>query len=76
MNNPTGIKLNGADEETRTPDLLITSQLLYQLSYVGPPAKVIISVPELEVNPRFQTSRFIVQNIVFTRKASPYTLEI
>ncbi len=26
---------NGADEETRTPDLLITSELLYQLSYVG-----------------------------------------
>jgi hypothetical protein len=25
-----------ADEGTRTPDLLITSELLYQLSYVGP----------------------------------------
>jgi hypothetical protein len=24
-----------ADEGTRTPDLLITSELLYQLSYVG-----------------------------------------
>jgi hypothetical protein len=25
----------GADEGTRTPDLLITNQLLYQLSYIG-----------------------------------------
>ena len=28
-------KKNGADERTRTADLLITNQLLYQLSYVG-----------------------------------------
>ena len=27
---------DGADERTRTADLLITNQLLYQLSYVGP----------------------------------------
>ena len=27
--------VNGADERTRTADLLITSELLYQLSYVG-----------------------------------------
>ena len=26
---------NGADGQTRTDDLLITNQLLYQLSYVG-----------------------------------------
>ena len=26
---------NGADERSRTSDLLITNQLLYQLSYVG-----------------------------------------
>ena len=26
---------DGANEGTRTPDLLITNQLLYQLSYVG-----------------------------------------
>ena len=30
----TSIK-NGANEGTRTPDLLITNQLLYQLSYIG-----------------------------------------
>ena len=29
-------QLNGADERSRTADLLITNQLLYQLSYVGP----------------------------------------
>ena len=29
------IRLDGADERTRTADLLITNQLLYQLSYVG-----------------------------------------
>ena len=27
--------INGADEEIRTLDLLITNQLLYQLSYIG-----------------------------------------
>ena len=27
--------MNGAGERSRTPDLLITSQLLYQLSYAG-----------------------------------------
>ena len=26
---------NGADDGTRTHDLLITNQLLYQLSYIG-----------------------------------------
>ena len=28
---------HGADEQARTADLLITNQLLYQLSYVGVP---------------------------------------
>ena len=28
-------KKNGANEGTRTPDLLITNQLLYRLSYIG-----------------------------------------
>ena len=28
-------KLNGADRRTRTVDLLVTKQLLYQLSYTG-----------------------------------------
>ena len=30
------LSLAGAGEGTRTPDLLITNQLLYQLSYAGP----------------------------------------
>ena len=29
-------KKSGADDPIRTDDLLITSELLYQLSYVGP----------------------------------------
>ena len=29
-------KKSGADAEIRTPDLLITSELLYQLSYISP----------------------------------------
>ena len=33
----------GATEETRTPDLLITNQLLYQLSYIGTSAMIIIA---------------------------------
>ena len=32
---------NGAGEGNRTPDLLITSQLLYHLSYTGPHTKII-----------------------------------
>ena len=34
-------KKYGADEGSRTPDLLITNQLLYQLSYVGEEARSI-----------------------------------
>lgn len=30
-----GIYFFGADEANRTPDLLITNQLLYQLSYIS-----------------------------------------
>ena len=29
---------SGADERSRTADLLITNQLLYQLSYIGAPS--------------------------------------
>ncbi len=29
------LDFTGADERTRTADLLITSELLYQLSYIG-----------------------------------------
>ena len=32
---PTPSKCTGADVGIRTPDLLITNQLLYQLSYIG-----------------------------------------
>ena len=34
---------NGADDPTRTDDLLITSELLYQLSYVGPGGRLGLS---------------------------------
>ena len=30
-----GLQIYGANERTRTADLLITSELLYQLSHVG-----------------------------------------
>src|ERR1039458_10741467 len=32
--------LYGAESRTRTDDLLITNQLLYQLSYFGPPLRL------------------------------------
>jgi hypothetical protein len=35
---------NGADDPTRTDDLLITSELLYQLSYVGPGGELRLSL--------------------------------
>ena len=31
---------SGAESRTRTDDLLITNQLLYQLSYFGPPLRL------------------------------------
>ncbi len=36
------IKRNGAGRETRTPDPLITNQMLYQLSYTGNKSVAII----------------------------------
>ena len=35
--------MTGANEGTRTPDLLITNQLLYRLSYIGGSALIIIA---------------------------------
>ena len=32
--------LSGAESRARTDDLLITNQLLYQLSYFGPPLRL------------------------------------
>ena len=46
----------GADERTRTVDLLITNELLYQLSYIGPdePGTVAVQPPRIELGtPRF-----------------------
>jgi hypothetical protein len=34
-----GIPEAGGDEETRTPDLLLAKEMLYQLSYVPSPGK-------------------------------------
>ena len=38
--------LNGAGRRTRTPDLLITNQLLYRLSYTGSSNRTIIIIAE------------------------------
>jgi hypothetical protein len=35
------MNLNGAESRTRTDDLLITNQLLYQLSYFGIPLEIV-----------------------------------
>ena len=40
---PTSRAIRGADEQIRTADLLITNQLLYQLSYVGTSEQVVDS---------------------------------
>ena len=40
------IHLNGAGGRTRTPDLLITNQLLYQLSYTSKSSNVIYFIKE------------------------------
>jgi hypothetical protein len=40
---PANRKKRGADERTRTADLLITSELLYLLSYVGLLRRISIS---------------------------------
>lgn len=45
---------NGAGERSRTPDRLITSQLLYQLSYASP----IPSIVEVELSPSSMEAGF------------------
>gem|GEM_PF-3429061 len=44
-------KKHGADERSRTSDLLITNQLLYQLSYIGAFGARSIDVPRLRFKP-------------------------
>ena len=46
---------DGAEDRSRTDDLLITNQLLYQLSYFGPLSDCIVALVEGKVEPR--TSR-------------------
>ena len=46
----------GGAEETRTPDLLLAKQTLYQLSYS--PAAALGSLPGSRLNPEFGLSRF------------------
>lgn len=36
VKNPESLDYTGADVRSRTAGLLITNQLLYQLSYIGP----------------------------------------
>ena len=43
LGNSPILSLNGAGGRTRTPDLLITNQLLYQLSYTSTATIIIIS---------------------------------
>ena len=49
--------MTGANEGTRTPGLLITNQLLYQLSYIGMSARNIIANPCRFVQPFFKISQ-------------------
>ena len=49
--------MTGANEGTRTPGLLITNQLLYQLSYIGMSARIIITNPCRFVQPFFKISQ-------------------
>ena len=54
----TALHLDGADKGTRTLDLMITNQPLYQLSYIGicwlVPARFNISYSEQKVNVNFE----------------------
>ena len=56
---------SGADDGTRTRDLLITNQLLYQLSYVGDAGKLSAKSPpwqdqrRVPVLPRTQHRRIL-----------------
>ena len=52
----TNLILYGADEANRTPDLLITNQLLYRLSYISEPARI-ISVSQMRGNFQAELSR-------------------
>ena len=50
----TLLKKAGANKGTRTLDLLITNQLLYQLSYIGASALIIIAKVGAFVQPFFE----------------------
>ena len=50
---PGGASRRGAGERTRTSDLLITNQLLYQLSYASPQRRVKLGPPTRLVNPLY-----------------------
>ena len=42
-------RLNGAAEGTRTPDPIITNDVLYQLSYCGAGGNIVFSPPACKV---------------------------
>ena len=60
----------GADEGTRTPDLLITNRLLYQLSHIGTSATAIISKPLMFVQHEFSACFQTVYSFSFARAES------
>ena len=39
-------EIRGAAEGTRTPDPIITNDVLYQLSYSGPVARLLATIPD------------------------------
>ena len=59
---------DGANEGTRTPDLLITNQLLYRLSYIGTSATAIITKAQAFVQHFFAKRRCAADAAMAKRK--------
>ena len=62
--------INGAGGRTRTPDLLITNQLLYQLSYTSKP-KCQNNIPQIATNVK-RKIEFFYKNFNFSKKHCIY----
>ena len=66
----TSAENTGANEGTRTPDLLITNQLLYRLSYIGTSAFFIIPNGILFVYTPFSKKNVFQYTLSIRRTAS------
>jgi len=62
VTNQFSLELSGADRGTRTPDLILTMDALYHLSYIGKQCKIIITTNKCRDNNKMAFILYFVQN--------------